>query len=573
MSMIVLDETQDYVEDVMTQVSKAVVATMGPNGKLSLIMNGNAVKVTKDGVTVAKAIKFEDPAHELINRVITEAAIKTDHECGDGTTTTVMLTGELYSLFSRYPGFRDQRFIETCVQAIIDELKIMAIQIKTDDERLYKLALTSSNSDHELSKIVTDIYKDAGERYPEIELKEGQASDDKVVRSQGLPLNMSFSNPGFSQHGNGADTSLVNFVVFVVDAALGRGGDNMIDTLVALHEQYLHLSHILIVARSVEHEMCSAMLNINNSVRAAQQMGKIANRFAGGPQFVAVNTNAGGSVGSLVMADIATVFGVPVFTDLKDAIGANLVSSSPNVNISNTRSVVTHLLDEDRERLNRRVTDIEAELNGYEMGDRFSVRAKFNETRIRNLRGELVTVFVGGETYSEVKERLDRFEDVVKAVKSALVNGVLPGVGSSLIIAGRRALLKVIAQDPDARSQNPQDKIFDQVFGSVFGPTLTKESEIIKELGTLIFTPYTHLMEQVDHKQDNSKEIFWGGEEIIPVCVNLATGDVGTSEELGVYDTAYATITALKGGLQTAKILANASSVLLGGKLNAVLVK
>jgi len=572
--MILSQDTQDYVEDVMMKVREAVVATMGPNGKLSLIANGNAVKVTKDGVTVAKSIKFDDPAHELVNRVITEAAIKTDHECGDGTTTTVMLTSELYSLLDRYPGFRDQRFIETCVLAIVDELKAMSIQIKTDDERLYKLALTSSNSDHELSKIVTDIYKNSGDRYPEIELKEGQSSDDKVVASNGMPLNMSFSNPGFSQYGNGADTTLDNFVVIVVDAALGRGGANMAELLVELHQRYLHVDHIVIAGRSVEHEMCSVMLNINNTVRAARNSGKIANGYAGGPLFVAVNTNAGGSVGSLIMADIATVFGVPVFTDLKDALEASITRSQCNVTISNNRSLVTELSDGTRARLDQRVNDIEAELNSYEMGDRFSVRAKFNETRIRNLRGQLITVFVGGETYSEVKERLDRFEDVVKAVKSALVNGVLPGVGSSLIIAGRRALVKMIAQDPGARSQNPQDKIFEQVFGDFFGPKRSsKEGEIIQELGKLVFTPYIHLMAQADHKQDSSKEICWGGEEVIPVCVNLATGEVGTSEELGVYDTAYATITALKGGLQTAKILANASSILLGTKLNSVKVQ
>ncbi|MNU01777.1 hypothetical protein D3C72_2452790 [compost metagenome] len=71
------------------------------------------------------------------------------------------------------------------------------------------------------------------------------------------------------------------------------------------------------------------------------------------------------------------------------------------------------------------------------------------------------------------------------------------------------------------------------------------------------------------------KELTWNSIEgdVVPVCTNLATGEKGTSEELGVYDTAYATITALRGGLQTAKILANASSILLGDKLSAVAVK
>lgn len=571
MNMLTLDETQDFVKDVMLNVRQAVVSTMGPNGKLALIENGTAVKVTKDGVTVAKSIRFDDPRHELINRVITEAAIKTDNECGDGTTTTVMLTSELYSLYSQFPNFREQRFIDTCVEAIIEELKGMAIVVTSEDERLYKLALTSSNSDHELSKIVTDIYKESGSRYPEIELKEGQSSQDKVVRSNGMPLAMHFSNPGFSVHGNGADTTITSYVAIVVDNTVGR--EDLKEVIAHLHEQFTgRVEHILIVGRSVEHETCATLLKINNVVKQSRSMGNTA--IGAGPQFIAVNTNAGGSVGSLIMQDIATIFNVPVFTDLQDALGANITPSPLTLTVGNIRSLVTNMDNPTRERLEARANAIESELGGYEMGDRFSVRAKFNETRIRNLRGELVTVFVGGETYSEVKERLDRFEDVVKAVKSALVNGILPGVGSSLIIAGRRALTKVIAGAPEHRSQDQATGIFNEMFSEIFKTGADdQERLIIKRLGQLIFVPYRHLMDQANLDESAGREILWGGPECLPRCVNLATGEEGTSEELGVYDTAFATITALKGGLQTAKILANARSVLLGGKLNAVKVR
>jgi len=47
---------------------------------------------------------------------------------------------------------------------------------------------------------------------------------------------------------------------------------------------------------------------------------------------------------------------------------------------------------------------------------------------------------------------------------------------------------------------------------------------------------------------------------------------VGEPEVLGIFDTAYASITALRGGFQTAKILASTSSLLLGNKLGGVRV-
>ena len=564
--MLTLNETQTFVSEVVAQVKQAVVATMGPNGKLAFIANGTAVKVTKDGVTVAKSIRFDDPRHELINRVITEAAIKTDHECGDGTTTTVMLTALLYQLFIAHPTFREQKYIEECMLAIIEELKAMTIRVTVDDPRLYKLALTSSNNDEELSKIITDIYQASGDRYPEIELKEGQTSKDKVVRTNGLPIQMGFSNPGFAKNGNGGDTDFTDFVPLIIDTNVGRGGDPT-DTLVELNERYSGKT-VIIIGRSVEHDTVQLLARLNNNTRLRTDQRAAGQMVSGtlGASFVAINTNAGGSVGTLLMQDIATMFNVPTFTSLDDTLlGGNINTVSSTLTVNGTRSILSNLSKGTQFELNKRADAIAVELSSYEMGDRFSVRAKFNETRIRNLRGELITIFVGGETYSDVKERIDRFEDVVKAVKSALVNGVLPGAGSSLVTAGSRVLGRILGTlDP---FRDGSDSAHEREVGV--------KVLILMSLGNICNASYNHLMAQTSDEVTPFKPLtsnFIEG-DVVLVCTNLATGEKGTSEELGVYDTAYATITALRGGLQTAKILANASSILLGDKLSAVTVK
>jgi chaperonin GroEL len=569
--LLTLDNTQDMVKDVMTKVHQAVVATMGPNGKLALIGTGTSVKVTKDGVTVAKSIKFDDPRDEVINRVIVEAAIKTDHECGDGTTTTVMLTAELYSVLSQFKSFREQRFIEQVIGEIGKKLRSLAIQVTPEDDRLFKLALTSSNSDHELSTIITDIYKQSGDRYPAIELKEGQSSEDKVVHSNGLPLNMSFSNPGFSKYGNGADTLLENFIPVVIDGTLGRGAD-LTDELIKLHDQFKgQTDHILIIARSIEHEVGAVMANINNQVKSSARMGGMVNTFLGGPTFVGINTNAGGSVGSLIMGDIATIFGVPMFTQLQDAVGAEFNVPNMHVTVGNSRSLVSELDANALVRVQQRADAIEQELSGYEMGDRFSVRAKFNESRIRNLRGQLVTIFVGGETYSDVKERLDRFEDVVKAVKSALDNGILPGAGTSLMKAGLLVLSDLYdhCHHQDHVVLAPKNK--ESLYPVTFARDKT-DAKILERLAELVCVPYVHLAKQSDEGAyiPDLPELLKKYAGNVPDITNLATGETGQAQDLGVYDTAFALVTALKGGLQTAKILANASSLLLGDKLHAV---
>lgn len=557
MKLLTIEGTQPLVADVVAQVKAAVVATMGPNGKLSYIGNGTAVKVTKDGVTVARSIKFDDPRSELINRVITEAAIKTDHECGDGTTTTVLLTAVLYDIFVNHTSFREQKFIEECVYAIIEELKAMSIDIKVDDPRLFKLALTSSNNDTELSQIVTDIYKGSGDRFPEIELKEGMTVKDKVVRSNGLPINMYFANPAFAKDGNGGNTEFRNFIPVIVDANVGRGADPTA-AFAELIQKYGSLpsdpvpTPVLLICRSVEHEVNNVLARINTQPGARVK-------------FIPINTNAGGSVGTLIMQDIATMFGTSMYAHLDDALIPQLQPVQGVLTVGNNRSVFSDIPADIQTKLQERADAIAVELSGYEMGDRFSVRAKFNETRIRNLRGELVTIFVGGETYSDVKERIDRFEDVVKAVKSALENGVLPGVGSSLVTAGHRVLTRLFKGLPDPFQDGTNTPHERDVAIKVL---------IISALAGMCYSSYNHLMQQTADEVTPFKPLTWNSIEgdVVPECMNLATGERGTSEALGVYDTAFATITALKGGLQTAKILANASSILLGEKLSMVAV-
>lgn len=536
--------TQELVKGVIDEVVAAVVGTMGPNGKLAFISVGTSVRVTKDGVSVAKSIRFDDPRQELINRVIVEPAIKTDTECGDGTTTTILLMARLYDLFCNFPGFRDQRFIENVVNRIIAKLKEAAITVDLQDERLFKLALTSSNSDVELSKIVTEIYAQSGGRHPEIELKEGQLATDRVVRSDGLPIKMHFSSPLFSKYKNGSDTDFTNFYPIIVDSNLGRGV-NPIETISKLGAKYALLDTpaiILIVGRTVEQDLNSMLARINEQTDSVR--------------FIGISTDVGGSVGTSLMQDIATIFDVPLFQDIEDALDHQLNPVTSVLTVNGTRAILKNIPAETAVAIQKRADEIQSELGGYELGDRFSVRAKFNETRIRNLRGELVTVFVGGETYSDVKERIDRFEDVVKAVKSALVNGVLPGIGSALARAGSHVLNEVHAE----LAINP-----------IQG---TDVERILRELGDICHASYNHLMKQTDVLGQYVRVSWVPLAEVKPLpCINLATGEMGTSEDLGVYDTAFAIVTALRGGLQTAKILANANSLILSDKLTAVMIK
>jgi chaperonin GroEL len=54
------------------------------------------------------------------------------------------------------------------------------------------------------------------------------------------------------------------------------------------------------------------------------------------------------------------------------------------------------------------------------------------QARITNINNGYATVYVGGDSSIEIKEKIDRFEDAICAVKSAMEEGVVVGGGNTL---------------------------------------------------------------------------------------------------------------------------------------------
>src|SRR5687768_672208 len=73
-------------------LANAVKVTLGPRGRNVVIEKSyGAPLVTKDGVTVAKEIEFENPWENMGAQLVREVASKTSDLAGDGTTTATIL--------------------------------------------------------------------------------------------------------------------------------------------------------------------------------------------------------------------------------------------------------------------------------------------------------------------------------------------------------------------------------------------------------------------------------------------------------------------------------------------------
>lgn len=549
-------DATSLIEKVLTRVETAVTSTMGPDGQVALIGSGNSSWTTKDGVTVARALQFGSDEEEIVNRIISEPAIKTDDECGDGTTTTIKLTAVIYRLLREDTSFKGRKRVEGVVTKLIAALKDQAIFPKLDDEMLYKVALTTSNQDHELATKVMDIYRSCEKGYPDVEIKPGRGSADEVERVEGRVVNMYFADQIFAGNNNSNQVKLARYIPVIVDDRILRATpQEFFDGIANIRSQVQTeweagdktALPIVLVVRSIEKDPINMLMNILTGTEALRPY-----NTGGLPGVIVAMTNLGGGLGAAEMQDIGSILGAPYVNGIEGLKAAQVTVRDTPLTIGVARSSIIDLKPEDVARIDVRIDAIEKEIAGYSYSDRFTTRARINERRIRRLRGEVVTILVGGETNQEIKERVDRYQDVVKAVRSALENGVLPGCGMGLINAARAVDLQLA----DSRDQKIAQVIGTSIWWHLMANHVPEPVYIKVDQGwfeSLLGQGYNVV------RVDNDMPI----DSKFPI-INIATGepmDATDMENLAVWDTAFATITALKGGFQTAQVLATASSV------------
>ncbi|RLF43174.1 MAG: thermosome subunit [Thermoplasmata archaeon] len=130
-------------------IADAVRSTLGPKGMDKMLVDSMGdVIITNDGATILKEIDVEHPAAKMM----VEVAKAQDEECGDGTTTAVVLTGELLKVAGEllekniHPTIIARGF-KIAADKAVEILNSMAKPIKKDDVKTLKdIAITAMAS-------------------------------------------------------------------------------------------------------------------------------------------------------------------------------------------------------------------------------------------------------------------------------------------------------------------------------------------------------------------------------------------------------------------------------------------
>lgn len=131
-------------------VQSTIKTTLGPYGGDLLLVDENGKQtITNDGATVMKLLDIVHPAA----RILTDIARSQDAEVGDGTTSVVVLAGEILKEVKEFveKGVSSQTIIKGLRRASVMAVnKIKEIAVNTTEhnqrETLQKLAATAMSS-------------------------------------------------------------------------------------------------------------------------------------------------------------------------------------------------------------------------------------------------------------------------------------------------------------------------------------------------------------------------------------------------------------------------------------------
>jgi thermosome len=122
-------------------VADAVRSTLGPKGMDKMLVDSMGdIVITNDGATILKELDIEHPAAKMV----VEVAKTQDNECGDGTTSAVVIAGELLkkseSLLEQnvHPTVISNGF-RLAAQEAVKILKTIGIEISPTDKKSLKL--------------------------------------------------------------------------------------------------------------------------------------------------------------------------------------------------------------------------------------------------------------------------------------------------------------------------------------------------------------------------------------------------------------------------------------------------
>ena len=411
------NEAQDDIYEGAKIVAKAVASSLGPNGKCGIIdgFNGTSYTVTKDGVSIAKAVgklknQYQNIGANLVKNIASETA-----KTGDGTTTSAVLGIAMLANGRKYlaSGVKPsdlKKGIECATKMAVEKIKSKSKSIRSQSD-IKNVATIASNNDSYIGNLVADAYSQIGDDGI-LTVEDSQKTETYLEFVEGLQFNNGYESPYFVNNEK-MSCELKNPYILITDEEI-----NNLNILGRILNQIANEGRsLLIIASGYGGQTIPAL--VVNAVNKTLQV-------------CAVKCPEFGEMRKESLTDIAVLTGG---TFISESLGKSLLKMEMS-DLGTAEKVVVTKEDTlivggkgDKESINERLEHIKSQIEVE------TVEAKKEKMRKRvaSLNGGVCVLRVYADNEVEMKELKDRIEDTICSVKASVKEGIVLGGGVTLL--------------------------------------------------------------------------------------------------------------------------------------------
>jgi len=414
--LLFAEEARKALKTGIDTLADAIRVTLGPRGRpVALDKKFGAPSVLNDGVSIAKDVELPDPFENMGVQLVKEAATKTNDQCGDGTSTSVILAqGIIGEGFKNIAAGADsmalKRGIEKGVDAVVKELKKTAIPVAGKDQVAQVAAISAVDQD--IGNLIADVMEKVG-KDGVITVEEGKGLEFETEYVEGMKFDRGYISPYFITNAEQMRCELEDPYILITDKKISA----LNDVLPALEKIVQTSKNIVLIAEDLEGEPLATL---------------VVNKLRGTLSPLAVKAPGFGDRRKEMLQDIAVLTGGKV---ISEEVGRKLDSVTIEdlgrarrviADKDNTTVVQGRGATEDIEaRIKQIRSQIDVTTSDYD-------KEKLQE-RLAKLAGGVAVIKVGAATEVDLKEKKHRVEDALSATRAAVEEGILPGGGIALL--------------------------------------------------------------------------------------------------------------------------------------------
>lgn len=384
------EECRKKLIEGVDEIVDAITVTYGPNAKNAIIRCGSNVTVTKDGYHTGSVIFDPDPYRMMGIILIQNLCRKIAAEVGDGSSTVAILARDI---LHRFKDCKDPiattRDLKRQGQLVIEQLQKQAVKVKSKQD-LIDVATISANNDGHIGELVADAFDKVGVDGI-VTLEESDEITDRLEFTDGFRIDRGYISASFANTPKGT-CELEDVMVYISDVKL-----DSVKKVCALADQAVkEKKSLLLIAPEFDSEITVFLTSNKELLKSCA-----------------------------IISPNAKAFRETMLEDMDILLGESKFCKKVIV----TKQTTTFLgCNSDQSKIDARIKEIRAVLDTKLP----ELDANFHLKRLANFTSGIATIYVGGYSKTEIKERYDRFEDATRATFAALQGGILPGGGFAL---------------------------------------------------------------------------------------------------------------------------------------------